>query len=85
MAGSLCVWFQGQPAEQESVVSDLHLCEVLCALRALQPGGSLVIKMFTFFESSSVCLLYVLNCCFERVSGCGPNSHRDGLVAGTTI
>ncbi|KAF0309600.1 Cap-specific mRNA (nucleoside-2'-O-)-methyltransferase 2 [Amphibalanus amphitrite] len=69
---------QGQPAEQESVVSDLHTCEVLCALRTLQPGGTLVIKMFTFFEASSVCLLYVLNCCFDEVSVVKPSCSKAG-------
>ena len=69
---------QGQPAEQESIVSELHLCEVLCALRALQPGGTLVIKMFTFYEASSVCLLYVLNCCFEQVSVVKPSCSKAG-------
>merc|ERR1719494_340417 len=52
---------QGEPARQESIVADLHLAEALVAMRMLSPGGSLVLKMFTFFESETVCLLYLLN------------------------
>lgn len=58
---------QENPAEQELMTHPLHLCEVICSLFCLRPGGSLVLKMFTFFEVQSVSLLYLLSCCFEEV------------------
>ncbi|XP_037087729.1 cap-specific mRNA (nucleoside-2'-O-)-methyltransferase 2-like, partial [Pollicipes pollicipes] len=69
---------QGEPAEQERIVAGLHLCEVWCALRALQPGGTLVVKMFTFYESGSVCLLFLLSCCFAEVSVVKPSCSKSG-------
>jgi len=59
---------QSNPAEQETVVSKLHYCEVLAAILILSPGGNLVLKKFTMFECDSVCLLYLLNCLFTEVS-----------------
>ena len=44
---------QGDPARQESIVSQLHLAELAAGLCGLKSGGSLVIKMFTFFQSAS--------------------------------
>ena len=55
------------PAEQEASTAQLHYCEVVCALHVLTPGGSLVIKMFTLLEDSSVCLMFMLNCVFKQV------------------
>ncbi|XP_037086421.1 cap-specific mRNA (nucleoside-2'-O-)-methyltransferase 2-like [Pollicipes pollicipes] len=69
---------QGEPAEQERIVAGLHHCEVWCALRALQPGGTLVVKMFTFYESGSVCLLFLLSCCFAEVSVVKPSCSKSG-------
>ena len=58
---------QNDPAEQESVVSQLHYCEVITALSILAAGGAFVLKMFTMFEHSTVCLMYLLNCVFQKV------------------
>ena len=55
------------PAEQESLVSHLHYCELVCALAVLAPGGSLVLKMFTMLEDSSVSLMYLINVFFHQV------------------
>ena len=58
---------QDNPAEQEAIVARLHLSEVIAAISILSPGGAFVLKMFTLFEDSSVCLMFFLNCLFQQV------------------
>jgi len=55
------------PAEQEAITSQLHYCEMVCALGLLSKGGSMVLKMFTFFEVSSIHKLKLLSLLFEQV------------------
>ncbi|KAI4905333.1 hypothetical protein NFI96_015426, partial [Prochilodus magdalenae] len=69
---------QGDPGEQESLVAPLQYCETVCALLLLGPGGSFVLKMFTLFEHSSVCLLYLLVCCFCSVHIFKPATSKSG-------
>nr|XP_061820129.1 cap-specific mRNA (nucleoside-2'-O-)-methyltransferase 2-like [Nerophis lumbriciformis] len=69
---------QENPDEQEALVAPLHYCEVTAALLLLSPGGSFVVKMFTLFEHSSICLLYLLNCCFCYVSVFKPATSKAG-------
>jgi len=69
---------QERPDEQEALVASLQYCEATAALLLLSPGGSLVLKMFTLYEHSSVCLLYLLNCCFGRVSVFKPATSKAG-------
>ncbi|KAF7650299.1 hypothetical protein LDENG_00127960 [Lucifuga dentata] len=69
---------QQNPDEQEALVASLHYCEVTAALLLLSPGGSFVLKMFTLYEHSSVCLLYLLNCCFRSVSVFKPATSKAG-------
>ncbi|XP_074645926.1 cap-specific mRNA (nucleoside-2'-O-)-methyltransferase 2-like [Tubulanus polymorphus] len=69
---------QNNPAEQEKLVSHLHFCELLAALSVLSNGGSLVIKMFTFFEAESVCQMYLLNCLFNQVHVFKPSTSKPG-------
>lgn len=69
---------QGNPDEQEALVSSLHYCEAAAALFLLGPGGSFVLKMFTLYKHSSVCLLYLLNCCFRSVSVFKPATSKAG-------
>ncbi|XP_030621852.1 cap-specific mRNA (nucleoside-2'-O-)-methyltransferase 2 [Chanos chanos] len=69
---------QGDPGEQESLVAPLQYCETVCALLLLGPGGSFVLKMFTLFEHSSVCLLYLLVCCFRCVHVFKPGTSKAG-------
>ncbi|XP_028298988.1 cap-specific mRNA (nucleoside-2'-O-)-methyltransferase 2 [Gouania willdenowi] len=69
---------QENPDEQEALVASLHYCEVSAALLLLSPGGSFVLKMFTLYEHSSICLLYLLNCCFSSVSVFKPATSKAG-------
>lgn len=69
---------QSDPARQESIVSDLHMAEAITALKILAEGGNLVIKMFTVFESESVCLLYLLSCAFSTLDMFKPATSKEG-------
>ena len=69
---------QGDPANQEAIVTRLHLAEVAVALNCLNKGGHLVLKMFTLFESSSICLMYLLVCSFNSVSVFKPATSKEG-------
>ncbi|XP_062983210.1 cap-specific mRNA (nucleoside-2'-O-)-methyltransferase 2 [Elgaria multicarinata webbii] len=69
---------QGNPGEQETLVSSLHYCETVTALMTLSLGGSFVLKMFTLFEHCSVNLLFLLNCSFEEVHVFKPATSKAG-------
>jgi len=66
-----------EPGEQEIKVASLVYAEAVSALSLLQRCGSLVLKMFTLFEHTSICLLYLLSCTFEQV--CLAFHHRSIL------
>ncbi|XP_059622244.1 cap-specific mRNA (nucleoside-2'-O-)-methyltransferase 2 [Phlebotomus argentipes] len=66
------------PDCQEDVVSHLHYAETVAALRILSPGGCFVLKMFTFFEASSICLIYFLVCIFRCVTVFKPVTSKGG-------
>ncbi|KAG0693827.1 Cap-specific mRNA (nucleoside-2'-O-)-methyltransferase 2 [Chionoecetes opilio] len=69
---------QRAPAEQERDTHPLHLCEAAAALTLLAPGGSLVLKKFTLFESETLCLVYLLCCVFGRVHVYKPATSKQG-------
>uniref|UniRef100_G3PTM3 Cap-specific mRNA (nucleoside-2'-O-)-methyltransferase 2 n=1 Tax=Gasterosteus aculeatus aculeatus TaxID=481459 RepID=G3PTM3_GASAC len=69
---------QEKPDEQEALVASLLYCEATAALLLLSPGGSFVLKMFTLYEHSSVCLLYLLSCCFRSVNVFKPATSKSG-------
>ncbi|KAM4637804.1 cap-specific mRNA (nucleoside-2'-O-)-methyltransferase 2 isoform 1-T5 [Amazona ochrocephala] len=69
---------QGNPGEQEALVSPLHYCETVSALMILSTGGSFVLKMFTLFEHCSLNLLFLLNCSFEEVHVFKPATSKAG-------
>ncbi|KAM6352806.1 cap-specific mRNA (nucleoside-2'-O-)-methyltransferase 2 isoform 4-T6 [Alca torda] len=69
---------QGNPGEQEALVSPLHYCETVTALMILGTGGSFVLKMFTLFEHCSTNLLFLLNCAFEEVHVFKPATSKAG-------
>ena len=58
---------QGDPANQELIVSALHLTEVAIALNVLSASGSFVLKMFTLFEPQSRAMMFLLAVVFEEV------------------
>lgn len=45
----------------------VHAGHTITALATLSKGGTAILKTFTFFESASISLLYLLGCSFERV------------------
>lgn len=69
---------QGNPGEQEALVSCLHYCEAVTALMTLGNGGSFVLKMFTLFEHCSINLMYLLNCSFDQVHVFKPATSKAG-------
>ncbi|XP_076484057.1 cap-specific mRNA (nucleoside-2'-O-)-methyltransferase 2 isoform X1 [Bombus vancouverensis nearcticus] len=66
------------PAEQENVLLHLHFCETVAALQLLSTGGSFLLKIFTIFECNTVCLIYLLSCCFTNVSITKPATSKEG-------
>ncbi|GAB6031459.1 FtsJ methyltransferase domain containing 1 [Chamberlinius hualienensis] len=69
---------QNNPGEQESIVASLHVAEVVLALRVLAKNGNFVLKMFSFYEQTSVCLLYLLVCTFDQVHVFKPGTSSSG-------
>ena len=69
---------QDKPDEQESIVTDLHFCEIVTAMNLLAPGGKFVLKVFTFFEHASVCMIYLLNAVFGEVHIFKPATSKPG-------
>ncbi|ALC42332.1 aft [Drosophila busckii] len=67
-----------QPDCQEEIVMRLFCAEILSALSILGAGGNFLIKMFTLYEASSVCLLYMLNCSFQQVHLFKPATSKRG-------
>lgn len=65
------------PRHQEETVSNLVWMEVLTALDILAEGGHFFFKIFTIFESSTACLVYLVNCCFQTVHLVKPMSSRE--------
>lgn len=66
------------PGEQENYVHFLHYCEIITGLKVLAKCGTLVVKMFTLFECGSICLMYLLNCCFKKVFVFKPCTSKSG-------
>ncbi|XP_011561723.3 cap-specific mRNA (nucleoside-2'-O-)-methyltransferase 2 [Plutella xylostella] len=67
-----------KPDAQEEVTSPLHYCEIVTALQALSEGGTLIFKLFTLFEHSTVSLMYLINHLFEEVNIYKPVTSRQG-------
>jgi cap2 methyltransferase len=67
-----------QPENQEEFVSKLHMAEFIVSLAILADKGSMLIKMFTFFETSSIAMLFILNCCFEELHIFKPATSKEG-------
>jgi cap2 methyltransferase len=69
---------QDDPGEQEITVASLLAAETVTALASLKQGGNFVLKTFTWFENSSVSLLYLLCCSFGKVSAVKPVASKEG-------
>ena len=69
---------QDNPNQQELRVSQLHYCESMAAMRLLSAGGSFVLKLFTLFESQTLCLLNLLACSFSRLHLFKPATSKAG-------
>lgn len=53
--------------EEEVYNIPVHAGHTITSLMTLSKGGIAILKTFTFLESASVSLLYLLSCCFEKV------------------
>ena len=67
-----------QPENQEEFVSKLHIAEFIVSLAILADKGSMLIKMFTFYELSSISMLYILSCCFTELHIFKPATSKEG-------
>lgn len=67
-----------EPGLQEINSFKLIQTEALVALNALRDGGSLVLKIFGYFDCSTISLVYLLACLFERVHLFKPISSKEG-------
>nr|XP_056709258.1 cap-specific mRNA (nucleoside-2'-O-)-methyltransferase 1 [Euleptes europaea] len=67
---------EGQENIQEILSKQLTLCQFLTGLSVIRTGGHFVCKTFDLFTPFSVGLVYLLYCCFERVSICKPVTSR---------
>lgn len=66
------------PEHQEEYVSKLHTAEFITILALLNDRGSMLLKLFTFYELSTISMLYVLNCCFTSVHLFKPACSKEG-------
>ncbi|XP_061169599.1 cap-specific mRNA (nucleoside-2'-O-)-methyltransferase 2-like [Saccostrea echinata] len=69
---------QDDPGEQEQIVSRLHYCEALAGILILSPGGHLVLKKFTMFDSETISLMFILGCLFEEINVFKPATSKSG-------
>ncbi|KAL8185643.1 UNVERIFIED_CONTAM: Cap-specific mRNA (nucleoside-2'-O-)-methyltransferase 1, partial [Gekko kuhli] len=67
---------EGQENIQEILSKQLLLCQFLTGLSVIRTGGHFVCKTFDLFTPFSVGLVYLLYCCFERVSIFKPVTSR---------
>ncbi|KAG9467876.1 hypothetical protein GDO78_014110 [Eleutherodactylus coqui] len=67
---------EGQENIQEILSKQLLLCQFLVGLSVIRTGGHFVCKTFDLFTPFSVGLIYLLYCCFERVSLFKPVTSR---------
>ncbi|XP_040286721.1 cap-specific mRNA (nucleoside-2'-O-)-methyltransferase 1 [Bufo bufo] len=67
---------EGQENIQEILSKQLLLCQILVGLSVVRTGGHFICKTFDLFTPFSVGLIYLLYCCFERVSLFKPVTSR---------
>lgn len=66
------------PNEQESMTAPIHFAELVSALGILAKGGNMVLKMFTYFEHSSVDISFLAAMHFDEVHICKPATSKAG-------
>lgn len=54
------------------------MAEFIASLAILSDNGSILLKMFTFYETSSIAMLYVLSCCFQDLHIFKPATSKEG-------
>ena len=59
-------------------MAQLLFCETVTALALLRQKGSFILKTFTTLEHHTVCLLYIINCCFSEVHNI--HTHYDNNI-----
>lgn len=63
-------------SEEENYNIPVHFGHLLSSLMCLSPGGIMILKEFTFFESGSVSLLFLMSYCFEKILVVKPQTSR---------
>jgi len=63
-------------AEEEKTNIRILYGQILCCLKILQPGGHAVIKMFTTFETPTICILYLMRLLFWELYIFKPKTSR---------
>jgi 23S rRNA U2552 (ribose-2'-O)-methylase RlmE/FtsJ len=61
---------------QETMATQLILCEVFYALAIQKPGGSFILKIFDVFHKATVDILYILSYYYDNVSIMKPYTSR---------
>jgi len=61
---------------QESMATQLVLCEVFYALAIQKPGGTFILKIFDVFHKATVDILYILSYYYNNVSIIKPYTSR---------
>uniref|UniRef100_A0A6J0T072 Cap-specific mRNA (nucleoside-2'-O-)-methyltransferase 1 n=1 Tax=Pogona vitticeps TaxID=103695 RepID=A0A6J0T072_9SAUR len=67
---------EGQENIQEILSKQLTLCQFLTGLSVIRTGGHFLCKTFDLFTPFSIGLVYLLYCCFERMSIFKPVTSR---------
>jgi len=62
--------------EEENINKPVHFGQILTGLYCLKPGGALLLKELTMFESSTISYLYLLACVFKQVHILKPVSSK---------
>jgi hypothetical protein len=63
-------------AEEEKTNIRILYGQILCCLKILQPGGDAVIKMFTTYETPTICILYLMRLVFWELYIYKPKTSR---------
>jgi cap2 methyltransferase len=62
--------------EEENINIPVHMGHLLCALLCLEKGGTMILKEFTYFETPSICLLFLAAALFDQLLLIKPETSR---------